>query len=58
MKQVKKKVLVVATSSKTRGGITSVINSHKNTSFWNHWNCIWTATNLKFNNYDKEEKHK
>ena len=40
------KVLVVATSSKTRGGITSVINSHKSTELWKNWNCIWIETHI------------
>lgn len=46
MKEVKKKILVIATSSKTRGGITSVINSYKNKGFWENWNCIWIETHI------------
>jgi glycosyltransferase involved in cell wall biosynthesis len=42
----KRKVLVVATSSKTKGGITSVINSYKNTKLWWNWNCIWIETHV------------
>lgn len=38
------KVLVVATSRKTRGGITSVINAHKQGSQWKEFNCIWIET--------------
>ena len=41
-----KKVLVVATSSKTRGGITSVINNYKKSSLWKSWNCIWIETHI------------
>lgn len=40
------KVLVVATSSKTRGGITSVINAYKPTFLWDKWNCIWIETHI------------
>lgn len=40
------KVLVVATSSKTRGGITSVIKSHQSTDLWKQWNCIWIQTHI------------
>ena len=42
----KNKVLVVATSSKTRGGITSVIKAHQNTALWEEWNCIWIETHI------------
>ena len=42
----KNKVLVVATSSKTRGGITSVIKAHQNTALWQEWNCIWIETHI------------
>lgn len=38
------KVLVVATSSKTKGGITAVINAYKRTSLWNKFHCKWIAT--------------
>ncbi|TAF45001.1 MAG: glycosyltransferase family 1 protein [Sphingobacteriales bacterium] len=41
-----KRVLVVATSSKTRGGITAVINSYKNTKFWRDFNCVWIETHI------------
>lgn len=46
MKNKKKHVLVVATSSKTRGGITAVINSYRSTKFWNDFNCIWIETHI------------
>lgn len=42
----KKKILVLATSSKTRGGITAVINAYKNTSLWNKWDFIWIETHI------------
>ncbi len=41
---MKGKVLVVAPDRKTRGGITSVINSHENSVFWEKWNCVWIGT--------------
>nr|WP_315199408.1 glycosyltransferase family 4 protein [uncultured Flavobacterium sp.] len=41
-----KHVLVVATSSKTRGGITAVINSYKTTKFWSDFNCVWIETHI------------
>jgi glycosyltransferase involved in cell wall biosynthesis len=39
-----KNVLVVAPDRKTRGGITSVINSHEKSDFWEKWNCQWIGT--------------
>ena len=42
----KNKVLVLATSSKTRGGITSVIKAYQNTALWEEWNCIWIETHI------------
>ena len=46
---MRRNVLVIATSSKTRGGITSVINSHKASDFWSNWNCIWIETHRDSN---------
>lgn len=48
-----KRVLVVATSSKTRGGITAVINSYKTTKFWSDNNCVWLETHIDKNPIDK-----
>lgn len=39
-----KKVLVVATSSKTRGGITSVVKAHKTGKQWDKFHCKWIET--------------
>jgi len=39
-----KKVLVVATSSKTRGGITSVVKAHRRGAQWKEWHCRWIET--------------
>lgn len=38
------KVLVVATSRKTRGGITSVILAHEEGRQWNDYHCCWIET--------------
>lgn len=40
------KVLIVATSRKTRGGITSVILSHKKGKQWKDYNCSWLETHI------------
>lgn len=41
-----KKVLVVATSHKTRGGITSVVNAHKQGEQWSEYQCKWIETHI------------
>ncbi len=41
---MKNKTLVVGPGRKTRGGITSVINSYTRQSFWKTFNCIWIET--------------
>lgn len=38
------KILVVAPSPKTRGGITSVIKAHQSTYIWSKWSCKWIST--------------
>lgn len=38
------KVLVVATSRKTRGGITSVIKAHEHGEQWKRYHCHWVQT--------------
>lgn len=43
------KVLIVATSPKTRGGITSVINAHKQCDFWNKFHVKWIETHIDKN---------
>lgn len=40
------KVLIVATSRKTRGGITSVIKAHETGEQWKKYQCMWLATHL------------
>lgn len=38
------KVLIVATSRKTRGGITSVVNAHEQGEQWKKYHCRWIET--------------
>ena len=44
MGKQKVKVLVVATSRKTRGGITSVVKAYENSALWNDFHCKWIET--------------
>ncbi len=45
------KVLVIATSSKTRGGITSVVNAHRKGAQWEKYNCKWIETHIDTNKF-------
>ena len=47
------RVLVVSTSSKTRGGISAVLNLLKSQPFWMDNNCVWIATHRDGNNIRK-----
>ena len=47
------KVLVIATSRKTRGGITSVVKAHEKGEQWNNYHCKWIETHI-----DKNGKYK
>ena len=40
------KVLVVATSHKTRGGITAVVKAHEKGSQWKKYHCRWIETHI------------
>lgn len=40
------KVLVVATSRKTRGGITSVVKAHESGAQWSKYHCRWIQTHV------------
>lgn len=40
------KVLVVATSHKTRGGITSVVKAHQKGKQWKEFHCKWIETHI------------
>ncbi|MPR35970.1 glycosyltransferase family 4 protein [Salmonirosea aquatica] len=42
----KYKVVTVATSSRTRGGITSVINAYRQSTLWTDWNMVWIETHI------------
>ena len=44
MENTNKKVLIIATSRKTRGGITSVIKAHEQGAQWKEFNCKWIET--------------
>ena len=43
------RVLVVATSRRTRGGITSVIKAHETGTQWNKYHCHWIQTHRDCN---------
>ena len=43
---MRKKVLVLATSINTKGGISSVIKAYQHSKIWNDWNCYWIATHI------------
>lgn len=47
------KVLVVATSRKTRGGITSVVKAHEIGEQWKKYHCMWIETHRDGNNIRK-----
>lgn len=47
------KVLVIATSRKTRGGITSVIKAHETGEQWKKFHCKWIETHRDGNSIRK-----
>lgn len=47
------KVLVVATSRKTRGGITSVVKAHESGEQWKRFHCRWIETHRDGNGIRK-----
>jgi glycosyltransferase involved in cell wall biosynthesis len=53
MKSPSKKVLVVATSRKTRGGITSVVKAHEQGEQWVEYSCCWIETHIDRSNLYK-----
>ncbi|WP_321373616.1 glycosyltransferase family 4 protein [uncultured Draconibacterium sp.] len=53
MKNRRNRVLIVATSRKTRGGITSVVKAHETGHIWQKYNCKWLETHN-----DKSVVHK
>lgn len=44
MKQ--RKVLVIAPSRKTRGGITAVVSAYESSQFWERNNCVWIESQI------------
>ncbi|MBE9466623.1 glycosyltransferase family 4 protein [Dyadobacter subterraneus] len=40
------KVIVIAPSRKTRGGITAVVNAYSKMSLWKNWNCYWVESQI------------
>ncbi|WP_294453598.1 glycosyltransferase family 4 protein [uncultured Bacteroides sp.] len=48
-----KKVLVIATSRKTRGGITSVVKAHETGEQWDKFHCKWIETHRDGSNIRK-----
>ncbi|MGC3978517.1 MAG: hypothetical protein QM751_09995 [Paludibacteraceae bacterium] len=53
MKKETNKVLVVATSHKTRGGITSVVKAHETGEQWKKYRCRWIETHRDGNSFRK-----
>lgn len=47
------KILVIGTSRKTRGGITSVIKAHEQGEQWKRFKCKWIETHIDTNPIDK-----
>lgn len=47
------KVLVVATSRKTRGGITAVIKAHQQGKQWKEFHCHWIETHIDKGRFGK-----
>ena len=47
------KVLVVATSRKTKGGITSVVKAHETGEQWKKFHCKWIETHRDGNSVRK-----
>ena len=53
MGKQKVKVLVIATSRKTRGGITSVVKAYENSALWNEFHCKWIETHRDGGSFTK-----
>lgn len=47
------RVLIVATSRKTRGGITSVVKAHEKGQQWKKYHCVWIETHRDGNSLMK-----
>lgn len=46
MRSMKNKVLIVATSSKTRGGISAVVNQYRQHALWEDNHCVWIENHI------------
>ncbi len=44
-----KRILIIATSRKTRGGITAVVKAHQQGKQWELYHCIWIETHIDGN---------
>jgi len=53
MSKKNKRVLVVATGRKSKGGINSVIKAYTQTEFWNQWQCYWLESHIDKNKWMK-----
>lgn len=53
MQLKKNKVLIIATSPHTKGGITSVLNAHKLGEHWKHYHCKWIISHIDRNAFVK-----
>lgn len=53
MRDKQKKVLVVSTSRKTRGGITAVLKAYESTQMWRDYHCHWIGTHVDRGNLTK-----
>lgn len=42
----KVRTLVVATSRKTQGGITTVLCEHEKSNYWDKYECVWIETHI------------
>ena len=47
------RVLILATSRKTRGGITAVLKAHETGEQWKRFHCHWVQTHRDGNNIRK-----
>jgi len=43
------RVIILATSKKTRGGVTSVVKAHKQGEQWEKYRCVWIETQIDKN---------
>ena len=48
-----RKVLFLATSRKTRGGIAAVLNAYTKFPFWNEYHVCWIGTHIDRSQYWK-----